>query len=115
MANQNEVAINMVMDIKDYDEQLKKAETMARDTGKSISKELVVKMRLDIDDLQQKLIKAKAQLKATTDIGKAQSLRLDIAQYTNNLTEAKRQLNNYVNTGDKSLSRLQAKFDGIGS
>ena len=27
------------------------------------------------------------------------------------LTEAGRQLNNYQNTGDKSLSRLQAKFN----
>lgn len=72
-------------------------------------------MRLDIDDLQQKLVAAKAKLKAATDPGKAQALRIDIAQYTNNLTEAKRQLNNYINTGDKSLSRLQAKFDGLGT
>ncbi len=115
MSNPNEVAINMVMDIKDYDEQLKRAEKIARDTGKAISQELVVKMRLDIDDIQQKLVNAKLQLKKFTDPTsiEAQKLRLDILQYTTNLTEAKRQLNNYMNTGDASLSRLQAKFNQV--
>jgi hypothetical protein len=32
MAKNNEIAINMVMDIKDFDAQLKNAEVKARDT-----------------------------------------------------------------------------------
>lgn len=98
-AKNNEIAIDMVMDIKDYEDQLKKAETEARDFGKKISQELVVKMRLDIDNLTQKIAEAKAQLKTIDPAsGEAQKLRLDISQYKTNLTEAKRQLNNYLNT-----------------
>ncbi|MCK5159368.1 MAG: hypothetical protein KAR08_09440 [Candidatus Heimdallarchaeota archaeon] len=59
-------------------------------------------MRLNIDDIDQKIKEAKTKLK-TLDPKSAEAikLRLDIKQYKNNLTEANRQLNNYLNTGDK--------------
>ena len=114
MANKNEISIDMVMDIKDFEDQLKKAETTARDTWAKIDSALVVKMRLNIDDIEQKIKAAKLQLKTMDqDSIEARKLRLDISQYKTNLTEAKRQLNNYVNTWDTALSRLQKKFNQI--
>ena len=71
-------------------------------------------MRLNIDDLQQNLAKAKAELKKVDpNTLRAQQLRLDISQYATSITEAKRQLNNYLNTGEASLSRLQVKFNQV--
>lgn len=114
MANKNEISIDMVMDITDFEDQLKKAETTARDTWAKISAASVVKMRLNIDDIEQKIKAAKLQLKTMDqDSLEARKLRLDISQYKNQLTEAKRQLNNYVNTWDTALSRLQKKFNQI--
>ena len=110
----NEILIEMNMDISDFEDQLKKSEAKARDTWSKIDSALVVKMRLNIDDIDQKIKSAKLKLKTLDeDTLEAKKLRLDILQYKTSLTEAKRQLNNYVNTWETSISRLQAKFDSV--
>ncbi len=72
-------------------------------------------MRLNVDDLQMKLKNAQEQLKKITDPNSTEAiaLRLDIGQYKNQITEAKRQLNNLLNTGEPTLSRLQTKFNQV--
>lgn len=93
-----------------------KWEQLARDTGKKINQELKVKLELDIASAQVKLQQLKAQLKdkSLTDAQRIQ-LNVDTNQVQRSLTEAKRQLNNLVNTWDTWLSRLQAKFNGVWS
>lgn len=114
MPNNNEISVDMALDIQDFEENLKKSEKLARDTWKKLDQELVLNMRLNIDDLEQKVAAAKKDLKKLDpESVEAVRLRLDIKQYKNNLTEARRQLNNYLNTWDKNLSRLQRKFDQV--
>lgn len=74
------------------------------------------KLELDVASFQIALENAKKQLrtaKQSMDSTARIQAQLDINAYSRNLTEAKRQLNNYVNTGDKDLSRLQAKFNSV--
>ncbi len=92
------------------------AKILARDTKKELDKSLLVNLEINVATLQKKLEDARSKLRlAKKDLDKEAeiTLRIETNKLTRDLTEAKRQLNNYVNTGDKDLSRLQAKFDWI--
>lgn len=88
----------------------------ARDTGKKIDQELKKKLELDVAWFQLQLDSARKSLaiaKKTMDEDWKIKAQLDVNELTKNTTEAKRQLSNLVNTGDKDLSRLQAKFNQV--
>lgn len=102
------------------DPSLKKAgqkmKIFARDTWKELDKSTYIRMQVDIAKAQQQLAQAKKQLKqAQKEWNKALELEMTIKtnMLQSKLTEAKRQFNNYANTWEQSLSRLQKKFDQV--
>lgn len=88
----------------------------ARDTGKKLDQELKRKLELDVAGFWLQLDQARKTLslaKKSMDEESKIKAQLDVNELSRSLTESKRQLNNYVNTGDKDMSRLQAKFNQI--
>jgi len=86
---------------------------LARDTGKALDPLLTKKLQLNIVDLQDKVMLAKKTLKMYLPESQRINLEANLVWLKSNLTEAKRQFNNYVNTGETWLSRLQRKFDWV--
>lgn len=87
----------------------------ARDTGKQIDPLLRKNLQLDIAKAQLNLKKVKELIKNATNEETKLKLTINANQLQSNLTEFKRQFANLSNTGDVNLSRLQAKFNGLGS
>ena len=114
MDTQDEVMIIISAQDK-FSVEMKKIETEARDTKKKLDKELVYKLKADVAafDLTLKEVRAKLRQAKTTE--EKRKLTLDVQDLQRQLTEAKRKLNNYLNTGDQNVSRLQAKFNDLWS
>lgn len=88
----------------------------ARDTWKKLDQELKKKLELDVAWFWLQLDQARKTLslaKKSMDEESKIKAQLDVNELSRSLTESKRQLNNYVNTGDKDMSRLQAKFNQV--
>jgi|GEM_PF-2990182 hypothetical protein len=112
--SENIIYIDSRVDLTQFQQDLKKADLIARDTGKKLEKNLLTKLELNVADYQRKIKEAKKQRKELKD-GSLETLKLDlnINRYSRKFTEAKRQLNNYVNNGEIKLSRLQRKFNSL--
>lgn len=85
------------------------AKIFARDTKKELDPLLVQDLRLNLAQFQSKLDEARARLKAAKKAGDKEAeftARLNVNKLQSDTTEARRILNNYVNTGSQSLSRL---------
>lgn len=91
-----------------------KIEQTARDTWKKINQDLKVKMEVDIAKAQLKLKELRKQLRSK-DLTEAQRLKLQIDTNAaqRNVTELKRRLNNLVNTGKATTSRLWRLFKSV--
>lgn len=104
--------INIEVNKAEFEKQLKGAETFARDTKKAIDQNMKIQLEFNIANFQSKLQEVKTALKTATWDSKI-NLQIESNQLQRGLTESKRQLNNLVNTGDASTSRLQQKFDKL--
>lgn len=99
-----------------FEQKLWQAKIFARDTKKEIDKNVLFTLQLDVVKFQDQVKQAKNELKKAQEIWdqwKITLAQIDLNTLKSQLTEANRQLNNYVNTGDKDLSRLQVKFNQI--
>lgn len=88
----------------------------ARDTKKALDPVLKKDLELNLANFQQKLEQARNLLKqAKINWNKDAEFeaRMRVNALQRDTTEAKRILNNYVNTGNTSLSRLQTKFNQV--
>ena len=115
MSNWYDIEASITLDTTKYVEGSNKAQQYARDTKKVIDSNTKLKMEIDVVNFQNKIKEVKLALK-DPNLTKAQQLKLQLQ--TNDLqrwlTEAKRSLNNYVNTWDAATSRLQTKFNKMG-
>lgn len=93
-------------------ESFKKTTQFARDNKKVLEKEMTIKLQLDVLSIQAEIKKTTQAIKTASGQNKV-NLELNLDTLKSNLTEAKRQLQNYRNTGDKELSRLQSKFNDV--
>lgn len=108
------IEVNDTQADKDVDE-------FARDTGKKLDKLRLIELRANTDNLDLKLFKLREELKrikadwrdGILDEKAFKRVSSEIRKTSSELTEAKRRVQNLKNTWDESLSRLQAKFDGI--
>jgi len=108
------IEVEIKWNINNFKAVWNEAKILARDTKKELDRSLLMNLELNIANFQQKLEEARTKLRqAKKDWWETLELRVETNRLSSWLTEAKRQLNNYVNTGDTSLSRLQAKFDSI--
>lgn len=117
----NVVYVDMEVDMsnlkKGFDESIK----YARDTGKKLDKELILKLEMDYSNL--KVAKFEAQQSLNTirkeykewliDRSKLVEAENAFKRISSETTQAWRLLENYKNTWDKNLSRLQAKFNQV--
>lgn len=106
---------SVVVDTAEYENKMKQAKLLARDSKKEISQDTKLKLEVDIAQLQFQLQKAKEMLKNATNDSTKFSLQLQTNELQRNLTEAKRSLNNFLNTWDINKSRLWVLFEWIGS
>lgn len=112
----NTEPIRQVIEIDIDKNSATKSLDFARDTGKAIDKELQRKLQIDILQAESKVEQLKSQIKDAKKAGEQPfALQLDLKNVQSWLTEAKRQLNNLNNTWETSVSRLQAKFNALGS
>lgn len=101
-------------DNNEFIQKLKDSEKKARDTSKALDHLTRQKLQLNIDYWALKVDEAKKQLKSLDkDSREAMLLRLDLRTFQNQTTEAKRMFNNYTNTWETWISRLQSKFDWL--
>gem|GEM_PF-6095807 len=97
-------------------EDLRKFEHKARDTGKKIESDLFVEVRAEYGKAQEALETYKKKFKeGYNEMNEVQreAGRAMIKHLKNVEVEAGRHLNNVTNTGEKTLSRLQVKFDQV--
>lgn len=93
-----------------------KSRKVARDTGKKIDQDLLVELELNSAKLERELALARSKLRRAVKEGNEEAeidLRIDVRRLSSDLTQAKRELRNLENTGDRTTSRLQRKFDGL--
>lgn len=86
----------------------------ARDTWKLLDNKELFSLQINTIRFENDIKRVKEQLKdKTLTEPKRIALRVQLWELKSWLTESKRQLQNYRNTGDKELSRLQAKFNSV--
>lgn len=85
----------------------------ARDTKKKLAKETIIQYHSDIANLKEEIDKVRKAIRKEKDPEIRINLRMREQALSQAKTELNRQLNNYVNTGDIHISRLQAKFNSI--
>lgn len=110
------ISIEWELNTKSFQKAGDQAVMLARDTKKKLDPLLVNDLRINLANLQSKLDEARNRLKQAKkewDKDTEFKARMDVNKLQSDTTEAKRILNNYVNTGEKWVSRLQAKFDQI--
>ena len=93
-------------------ESFKKTTQFARDNKKALEKEMVIKLQLDVLQIQKQIKDTMKSIKDATGQEKIK-LELNLETLKSNLTEAKRQLQNYRNTWEVEMSRLQKKFNDV--
>jgi protein subunit release factor A len=76
-----------------------------------LDKEHILKTSDNIAEMQLRLQELKAMLKEMKDKEQKIEIKSNVNLLQKEITEANRRLNNYLNTGDENLSRLQAKFN----
>lgn len=103
----------IVSAIDEVSANMKNIEKVARDTKKKLEEDMVIKLRTNVATLDLGLKDARKKLSEAKDLNAKFWLTMDVQRVQRELTEAKRRLNNYLNTWDENLSRLQAKFNGI--
>ena len=103
----------IVSAIDEVSANMKNIEKVARDTKKKLEEDMVIKLRANVATLDLGLKDARKKLSEAKDLNAKFWLTMDVQRVQRELTEAKRRLNNYLNTWDENLSRLQAKFNGI--
>ena len=103
----------IVSAIDEVSKNMKNIEKVARDTKKKLEEDMVIKLRTNVATLELWLKDVRKKLAQTKDLNAKFWLIMDAQRFQRELTEAKRRLNNYLNTWDENISRLQAKFDGI--
>lgn len=111
-----ELRIDIVADASQFKRELKGAELLARDTGKKLDQDLVVKLELNVLQVEDKIKRVKMQLK-DPNLLKPQEiqLRLDLQRLNSQLTESKKNLRDYLNTGEQGLSRFGRAFQMLGN
>ena len=88
--------------------------TKARDTLKTLDPQLRKQLKINIDNAFLRVQNLRNEVKKFDDITKApRELRIDLERAKKDLTEARRRLTNFTNTGDPALSRLQSKFNQV--
>jgi len=93
-----------------------KTKAFARDTWKELDKSMLFKLQLDKANTKIQLDNARKLLRqAKKDWDKALELKMTLKTQAlqSKLTEAGRKLNNFVNTGNKKLSRLWKHFESL--
>lgn len=113
MSNADEIKI-IVSAVDKFSPELKYIEKKAYDTKKKLDETTVVNLKANVLGFQMALNDAKEQLKKVSSMEDKIKLELDIIYLKKQLSEAKRAMNNYLNTWSEWLSRLQAKFNQIG-
>lgn len=104
--------IDIEVNKANFEKQLKGAEQFARDTKVKINQDMKLQLEFNIVAFQNRLKEVKEQLKTAT-WDKKINLQIEANQLQRWLTEAKRNLNNLVNTWDTATSRLQMKFNQL--
>ena len=111
----------LILDSWNFKSELNKIELVARDTWKKLDREFYKKLQIDVSDLeiakrQAKEFENESRKLFNSGVIPKKAYRQTI-QDTKDLssatTEAQRRLQNYKNTGEKNLSRLQKKFNGV--
>ncbi len=113
--------VKMVLNEADFKSQLDRIQLTARDTGKQLDKSLLTKLEVDYADLeiakkQAQEYQKQAKILFEKWIIPKEKYREAIRQtkaLSSATTEANRRLQNYRNTWEKNISRLQAKFNDL--
>ena len=117
----DKLEVDLEVQLDNLQKWFKKAELIARDTWKKLDKETLIKYEVDLSELKiakdaaRKLLR---EAKAWYDkwlIDKKQVIEAQRAfdRLSSSTTEASRRLQNYKNTWEASLSRLQKKFNDV--
>ena len=95
--------------VKQADAQIRK---FARDTKAELDPKIQIELETNVVSIENQIRDVKDALRdpELTEPERIE-LRIGLNRLKSNLTEAKRQLQNYRNTWDKELSRLQKKFN----
>jgi hypothetical protein len=113
---QHEISISLTADNTQFIKKKDETVRLARDTKKELDKNKVFELEVKVGKLQSWLDNARARMKKAKKEWQKDvefEARLEVNRLSRETTEAKRLLNNYLNTWEEWVSRLQAKFDQI--
>lgn len=97
MNNTDDVVIIVSAQDK-FSVEMKRIEEYARDTKKKLDKETVYKLKANVAALDLALKDARAKIKKATSEQARWRIIIETQELQRQLTEAKRKLNNYLNT-----------------
>lgn len=108
------VRIDIDVGKADFSNAQKAVDKFARDTWKLLDPIKNTKLEMNVADATLKLQSLKSKMKDFQwTIDQKKQLIIDTNNAQSNLTEAKRQLQNFKNTWDETTSRLQQKFNAL--
>jgi len=93
-----ELEVKLSVEQQQFENELKVARRLARDTGKEIDQDLFVSISLETQQLEDRIKDIKQQLKQDLPPEVRSQLRFDLAEAKSDLTETRRRLQNLRNT-----------------
>lgn len=109
------VKIEIDVQKPDFSKAKQEVSKFARDTGKALDPIKRTKLEMDVANATLNLQKLRNEMKNFQwTLSQKKQLIIDTNNAQSQLTEAKKKLQNFLNTGDENLSRLQKKFNWIG-
>lgn len=108
------IVSEVIVDTSQVKKAWQEVKRFARDTKKELDQKVLIELQTNALKIEDELKDVKMQLK-DPNLTRPEEIQLRIRQgeLKSNLTEARRQLQNYRNTWDRELSRLQAKFNSV--
>lgn len=99
--------------VDEFTPKIRYIEQEAKDTKKKLDKASVIHFKANVVALELELEEIRKKIRKTKDWNEKIQLKIDQKELERQLKEAKRKLDNYLNTWNSWVSRLQAKFNEL--
>lgn len=112
--NHNDKDLEIIISaVDEFTPKIRYIEKEAKDTKKKLDKDSVVYFKANVVALELELEEIRKKVRKTKDWNEKIQLKIDQKELERQLKEAKRKLDNYLNTWNSWVSRLQAKFNEL--
>lgn len=112
--NHNDKDLEIIISaVDEFTPKIRYIEQEAKDAKKKLDKASVIHFKANVVALELELEEIRKKIRKTKDWNEKIQLKIDQKELERQLKEAKRKLDNYLNTWNSWVSRLQAKFNEL--